>query len=91
MGAWKYEIYSSVEYDISRVSAANECDIIFNTRNKFRISAHPCIILYIKENYTSVPNGYILHTKIGDAKFDFERSVANSWDGISTLRRVLRW
>jgi hypothetical protein len=31
---------SSVEHDISRVSAANEWDIMFNTRNKSGISKH---------------------------------------------------
>jgi hypothetical protein len=39
---------SSVEHDISRVSAANEWDIMFNTRNKSGISAHPCIFLFQK-------------------------------------------
>jgi hypothetical protein len=38
---------SSVEHDISQVSAANEWDIMFNTRNKSGISKHPCIILFI--------------------------------------------
>jgi hypothetical protein len=33
--------------DISRVSAANELDIMFNTRNKSGISKHPCIFLFI--------------------------------------------
>ena len=37
----------SVERDISRVSAANEWDIMFNTRNKSGISKHTCIILLI--------------------------------------------
>ena len=35
MNAWKYEIISRVEQDIP-----------VNTRNKFHISAYPCIILY---------------------------------------------
>jgi hypothetical protein len=48
MGAWKYQIsISSVEHDISRVSAANEWDIMFNTRNKSGISKRPCIFLFI--------------------------------------------
>jgi hypothetical protein len=38
---------SSVEHDISRVSPANEGDIMFNTRNKSGISKHPCIFLFI--------------------------------------------
>ena len=38
---------SCVEHDISRVSAANEWDIMFNTRNKSGISKHPCIFLFI--------------------------------------------
>ena len=37
MVARKYEIYFVCEQDISRVSAANECNILFNTRNKFHI------------------------------------------------------
>jgi hypothetical protein len=43
---------SSVEHDISQVSAANEWDIMFNTRNKSGISKHPCIfktIYYINK------------------------------------------
>ena len=38
---------SSVERDISRVSAASEWDIMFNTRNKSGISKQTCIILFI--------------------------------------------
>ena len=41
MDVWKYEIISRVEQDISREI------ILVNTRNKFHISAHPCIILYL--------------------------------------------
>ena len=37
MVAKKYEIYFECEQDISRVSAANECDVLFKTRNKFHI------------------------------------------------------
>ena len=40
---------SSVEQDISRVSEANEWDILLSTRNKFHISKHPCNILFISE------------------------------------------
>ena len=36
MDVWKYEIISRVDQDI-----------LVNTRNKFYISARPCIILYI--------------------------------------------
>ena len=43
MDVWKYEIISRVEQDISLVDS---WDILVNTRNKFHISAHPCIILY---------------------------------------------
>ncbi len=43
---------SSVEQDISRVSEANECDILLSTRNKFHISKHPCNILLISETFT---------------------------------------
>jgi hypothetical protein len=38
---------SRVEHDISLVRCARSWDIMFNTRNKFGIAAHPCIILYI--------------------------------------------
>ncbi len=41
---------SSVEQGISRVSEANELDILLSTRNKFHISKHPCNILFISEN-----------------------------------------
>ena len=39
--AWKYEIISRVEQDISLVRFAHLLDILVNTRNKFHISAHP--------------------------------------------------
>ena len=38
---------SSVDQDILRVSKANEWDILFHTRDKFGISKHPCIVLFI--------------------------------------------
>jgi hypothetical protein len=38
---------SRVEHDISLVRCAHSRDIMFNTRNKYGISAHPCIILYL--------------------------------------------
>ena len=47
MDVWKYEIISRVEQDISLVRFAHLWDILVNTRNKFHISAHPCIILYL--------------------------------------------
>ena len=47
MNAWKYEIISCVEQDISLVCFAHSWDILVNTQNKFHISAHPYIILYI--------------------------------------------
>ena len=47
MNAWKYEIISRIEQDISLVHFAHSWDILVNTRNKFHISAHPCIILYL--------------------------------------------
>ena len=37
---------SGVEQDISLVHFAHSWDILFNTRNKFHISAQPCIILH---------------------------------------------
>ena len=47
MNAWKYEIISRVEQDISLVRFAHSWDILVNIRNKFHISAHPCIFLYL--------------------------------------------
>ena len=47
MDVWKYEIISRVEQDTSLVRFAHLWDILVNTRNKFHISAHPFIILYI--------------------------------------------
>ena len=48
MDVWKYEIISCVEQDISLVLFAYLRDILVNTLNKFRISAHhACIILYL--------------------------------------------
>ena len=46
MNTWKYEIISRVEQDISLIRFAHSWDILINTRNKFHISARPCIILY---------------------------------------------
>ena len=40
MDVWKYEIISCVEQDIP-----------VYTRNKFHISAHPCIVLYVYSLY----------------------------------------
>ena len=38
----------SVDQDISRVSKANERDILFNTRNKFHISnIHACMYIVL--------------------------------------------
>ena len=47
MNALKYEIISRVEQDMSLVHFAHLWDILVNTRNKFHISARPCIILYL--------------------------------------------
>ena len=47
----KYEMYFFVEQDISLVRFAHLRDILVNTRNKFHISTHPCIILYIFHQY----------------------------------------
>ena len=38
---------SRAEQDISLVRFAHSWDILFNTRNKFHISAQPCNILYL--------------------------------------------
>ena len=51
MDVWKYEINSRVEQDISLVRFAHSWDILVNTRNKFHISTHPCIILYLMNEY----------------------------------------
>ena len=53
---------SSVEQDISRVSEANEWDILLSTRNKFHISKHPCNILFISETFTK-KSKFSLQTK----------------------------
>ena len=47
MDVWKYEIISRVEQDISHVRFARSWDILVNIRNKFHISEHPRIILYV--------------------------------------------
>ena len=44
------EFTSRVEQDISLVRFAHSWDILANTRNKFHISAHPCIILYLTKS-----------------------------------------
>jgi hypothetical protein len=46
MCAWNSRFISRVEHDISLVRCAHSWYIMFNTRNKSGISAHPCIILY---------------------------------------------
>ena len=46
MNAWKYGIISRVEQDISLVRFAHSWDILV-IRNKFHISEHPRIILYL--------------------------------------------
>ena len=46
MDVWKYKIISRVEQDISLVRLYS-WGILVNTRNKFHISAHQCIILYL--------------------------------------------
>ena len=53
MNAWKYEIISRVEQDISlgRFAHTREISWSGNSRNKFHISAHPCIILYLNPMY----------------------------------------
>ncbi len=43
---------SSVEQDISRVSEANECDILLSMRNKCHISKHPCIIFCLFQKHS---------------------------------------
>ena len=41
---------SRVEHDLSLVRCAYSfADIMFNTRNKYAISAQPCIILYLAQ------------------------------------------
>ena len=47
MDVWKQEIISRVEHDISLVRFAHLGYILVNTRNKFHISTHPCIIFYV--------------------------------------------
>ena len=48
MGAWKYKIYFSCStLEIHGCLEIQDLFLVFNTRNKSGISAHPCIILYI--------------------------------------------
>ena len=56
MDAWKYEIISRVEQDISLVRFAHSCMRCpgKHSRNKFHISARPCIILDV---YIYMTNG----------------------------------
>ncbi len=42
----KYLDVRNVDQGISQVSEANEWDILVNTRNKFDISKHPCVVLF---------------------------------------------
>jgi hypothetical protein len=48
---------SRVEHDISLVRCAHSWDIMFNTRNKSGISAHPCIILYLSQTIFTTQTG----------------------------------
>ena len=41
------KLISCVDKDISLVRFTYSWDILVNIRNKFHISAHPCIILYL--------------------------------------------
>ena len=47
MDVWKCEIISRVEQDISLVRFSHSWTILVNTRNRFDISAHLCIILHV--------------------------------------------
>ena len=40
-------LFFYIEQDTSLVRFAHSYDILVNTRNKFHISTHPCIILYL--------------------------------------------
>ena len=60
----------SVEQDISRVSKANELDILCNTRNKFHIFKHPS--MYSSVNYTKhYPYKMRKLIKMISAKYDW--------------------
>jgi hypothetical protein len=53
---------SRVEHDISLVRCAlHSWDIMFNTRNKSGISAHPCIILYLYHIIITSNTLFIFH------------------------------
>ena len=47
MAAWRYEIALRVLKNISRMSAANKCNIFSTREEKFRISKWPCNVLFI--------------------------------------------
>ena len=48
MAVRRYEISLRVLKNISRVSAANERNIFSTREEKFRISARPCNVLFMK-------------------------------------------
>ena len=66
---------SRVEQDISLARFAHSRDIMVNTRNKFNISAHPCITPYI------LLATYLLHgeqVKLNFLKTSYETSLADT-------------
>ena len=40
-------VLNMISHRHALVRCAHSCDIMFNTRNKYGISAQPCIILYL--------------------------------------------
>ena len=65
---------SRVEHDISLVRCAHSWDIMFNTRNKSGISAHPCIILYITNLETVANKIWISRGQVFPRFYTFEQN-----------------
>jgi hypothetical protein len=74
---------SRVEHDISLVRCAHSWDIMFNTRNKSGISAHPCIILSL---YIYI---VVLPRKVSATTACYPRGIINHLHVSSWINRLL--
>ena len=63
MNAWKYEIISRVEQDISLVRFAHSWDILVNTWNKFHISANLYALFWLFNYAHTYTYMYIMFTR----------------------------
>ena len=98
MDVWKYEIIYRVDQDISLVHFAHSWVILVNTRNKFHISAHPCIILYLFYilllcNIYYIPFILLQYISWGFCGKSNRRRWHLPWTGIAEWReeKVSRW